>query len=925
MVITNALGQDFTITNFTTKNGLPSNLVYKCYQDDDGYLWVATSDGLAKFDGQKFTTYNLKDGLRNAEILHVNAIGNLIIGFHLNGCFIIKNSIVFDPKDGPLSRINATEHYYNEIIDSSLIIATLDSVYFLNKNTFQLQKVIASIKGIPLVENGSINIISTSAICKNTITDNDKYDIRRWYPAHNKPNSIFLVSNRNGSGISFDKQTKKTNLLFELHAPVTNCYVASDSILYLSSPKGLESIDLHTNKHYKLLDNITTYSVHEDRDGNIWACTPTEGLFRIRKNNSVIDRKHFDAKFPAVSTFIKAGGEIILGHNNNTYSLYNQKQIRTKYLPNGAIQNRVISIVPYHNQFCFFTDNFVANNTGTLYNQNIYCSKSISSLNKEEVLLSNCNGLMIYNLALSRGVKTLITGRSGINYYTSRKSIYAASVNNLFYKKTISAKPDTLHLNKNLNVRVNCIVEDTSNRIWIGTNGLGIYILTKNNAIEQHLSSANFLGNDNINSIVIDKKNRIWIGSNNGLIMLRETKNKRFDVTYPISGIELGNEEVNHIVVDEDSVYFTTSKEFIQFIYKEENKPLPLTLKTVYFKANDSIIQNLSIPFSPSQNNIKIKLECPSIGSTKEPIYFYALLNEHSTDTPWQKTNSSLIEFNALKAGDYNLLVRAKDGTSAKKQSNISSIKFTINEYFYKTNLFIVLLFMAILSIIILLVISINRYRQNKIKKELALESKINELRLNGMLSQMNPHFLFNILNSVQYFIAHGKTDEAADFINQFSLLMREILENSKKDLIGLESEISFLKKYLYLEQKRFGDNFNFSFTLDVGNEIEDIFIPPMLIQPLLENAIKHGITTRQDQKNLIQVKISLINSNLLQVLVINDTGKLTNYNKKEHLSTAINTIKERLQLFKINGNSGRFNLNIEEKLTTAQLVIPIQ
>jgi LytS/YehU family sensor histidine kinase len=98
-----------------------------------------------------------------------------------------------------------------------------------------------------------------------------------------------------------------------------------------------------------------------------------------------------------------------------------------------------------------------------------------------------------------------------------------------------------------------------------------------------------------------------------------------------------------------------------------------------------------------------------------------------------------------------------------------------------------------------------------------------------------------------------------------------------------------------------------------------------MLIQPLLENAIKHGITTRQDQKNLIQVKISLINSNLLQVLVINDTGKLTNYNKKEHLSTAINTIKERLQLFKINGNSGRFNLNIEEKLTTAQLVIPIQ
>lgn len=919
------MGQDFTITNFTTKNGLPSNLVYKCYQDNDGYLWIATSDGLAKFDGQKFTNYNLKDGLRNTEILHVNALENLIIGFHLNGCFIIKDGIVYDPKNGPLSRINATEHYYNEIIDSSLIIATLDSVYFFNKNTFQFQKVIASIKGLPLVENGSINIISTSAICKNIITDFDQYDIRRWYPARNKPNSIFLFSNRNGIGILHDKRSKETSLIFELSAPVTNCYVASDSVLYISSPKGLESIDLHTNKHYKLLDNIPSYSVHEDRDGNIWACTPTDGLFRIRRNNSVIDRKHFDAKFPAVSTFIKTGGVIILGHNNNAYSLYNQKQIQTKYLPNGAIQNRIISIIPYHNQFCFFTDNFLANSTGTYFNKNIYCSKSINAINAEHVLLSNCNGLFTFNLTLSKGIDTLIPGRSVINHYTRSKSIYAASVSHLLYKKTLSAKPDTLHLSKNLSIRINCIVEDTAQQIWIGTNGLGIYILSKNNSILQHLSSANILENDNINSIVVDKKNRIWIGSNNGLIMLRETKNKRFDVTYPISGIELSNEEIKHIVVDDDSIYFTTSKEFIHFTYREENKPFSLTLKTIYFKANDSIIQNLNTALYPSQNNIKIKLECPSIGSTKEPIYVYALLNEHSTDTSWQKTNSSLIEFNALKAGDYNLLVRAKDATSAKKQSNISSIKFTINEYFYKTNLFIALLFMAILSIIILIVISINRYRQNKIKKELALESKINELRLNGMLSQMNPHFLFNILNSVQYFIAHGKTDEAADFINQFSLLMREILENSKKDLIGLESEISFLKKYLYLEQKRFGDNFNFSFTLDVGNEIEDIFIPPMLIQPLLENAIKHGITTRQDQKNLIQVKISLINSNLLQVLVINDTGKLTNYNKKEHLSTAINTIKERLQLFKINGNSGRFNLTIEKKLTTAQLVIPIQ
>ncbi|TXH56697.1 MAG: histidine kinase [Bacteroidia bacterium] len=225
----------------------------------------------------------------------------------------------------------------------------------------------------------------------------------------------------------------------------------------------------------------------------------------------------------------------------------------------------------------------------------------------------------------------------------------------------------------------------------------------------------------------------------------------------------------------------------------------------------------------------------------------------------------------------------------------------------------------------ILITVKYSSMKKERENHELRIKSKMNELAMQALQSQMNPHFIFNALNSVQYFISQNKDEDAIELIDGFSKLMREILQNSMKNAITLTQEITFLKNYIALEQKRFGRTIELKIKLAIDEDSDDIIIPPMLIQPLLENAIKHGINHMNNDYNIIEVSLSLVHKNLLEVLVTNQTGKKSTNNKQNHLSSAISIIRQRVKLLTINQQQGAFELNIGEHLTTAKLLIPIE
>jgi len=174
-------------------------------------------------------------------------------------------------------------------------------------------------------------------------------------------------------------------------------------------------------------------------------------------------------------------------------------------------------------------------------------------------------------------------------------------------------------------------------------------------------------------------------------------------------------------------------------------------------------------------------------------------------------------------------------------------------------------------------------------------------LALKSLRSQMNPHFIFNALNSVNHFIATQDERAANQFLSEFSMLMRLVLENSQQDFISLQKEQEILSLYLKLEHYRFRDKFDYEIDLDQNLNAESIEVPPMLIQPYLENAVWHGLRYK-DTKGKLSLRIRKQDQNLVVEVCDDGIGRkksaeLKTENQKKHFSVGLKNIGERLAI----------------------------
>ncbi len=168
-----------------------------------------------------------------------------------------------------------------------------------------------------------------------------------------------------------------------------------------------------------------------------------------------------------------------------------------------------------------------------------------------------------------------------------------------------------------------------------------------------------------------------------------------------------------------------------------------------------------------------------------------------------------------------------------------------------------------------------NELEKERIEKQLReseYEKNISQTTLTALISQMNPHFLFNALNTIQSFIYSNDKKNASSYLGKFSQLTRKILDNSSKQTITLEEELALLHLYLDIEKSRFGDSFDAQITTDGNLNVEDLLLPPMLIQPYLENAIKHGLLHKTGNKKLA-ISIHGKNGGEAIEIIIDDNG----------------------------------------------------
>ena len=292
------------------------------------------------------------------------------------------------------------------------------------------------------------------------------------------------------------------------------------------------------------------------------------------------------------------------------------------------------------------------------------------------------------------------------------------------------------------------------------------------------------------------------------------------------------------------------------------------------------IMQKLDYKIQQSTAYIQISKSYEGLNNNAKALKYYKLYKIHNDSIVTEKKHKQIVEIEtkyatSQKEKEIKLLTsknRIKD-----MELNEKRIKFTMVT--------------GILIFIILIVILIFLYNRTKSKKQsVELEQKL-------LRSQMNPHFIFNSLANIQTFIFNNQNEKASKYLSSFSRLTRNILENSRKEYISLDEEIETLNLYLELQEIRFENKFDYKINIDADIDSEDLFIPPMLAQPFIENAIQHGLINKKDKGHL-HIVFSMKNKNILFKVEDNGIGrtKSKEFVNNSHQSLATQITKERLK-----------------------------
>lgn len=402
---------------------------------------------------------------------------------------------------------------------------------------------------------------------------------------------------------------------------------------------------------------------------------------------------------------------------------------------------------------------------------------------------------------------------------------------------------------------VNSIIEDHDHHLWLATDA-GVSLFNESTQTFHIYTTKDGLAGDECNNLIEDKQGNIWIVTSGGLSSINI--NSRVITSYTTNdGLptnQLGSVIINGI---NNNILFTVdggNSPFISFnaTAQRSNKEIPLHFTSLSILGKEALfdkpLETLdALRLSYKQNVFTISFKALDYVNANNIRYQCKL---EGFDEDWiDLDHRNNVTYTNLDGGNYMLLVKA---TNAKGEwlNKQLSLKIIVTPPFWKTWWFYALCVM----LLIVIVYVVFRMRLNMIRREgeqkAAIAKEIAELEMKALKAQMNPHFIFNALSSIQESIVSGNTEAASKYLGKFSKLIRTVLEFSDKKLVTLQQEINYLTLYLELESFRF-DDFHFNITASENFDKEFIRIPPMLVQPFIENSVKHGLNHKSGEKNL--------------------------------------------------------------------------
>ncbi|MGD1844427.1 MAG: histidine kinase [Salibacteraceae bacterium] len=810
---------------FTTTEGLPSNEVYDAMEDEEGRLWFTTDRGIACFDSYTFQLFSTENGL----------------AFNTNFQFFKEDSNTFwvNGFDGSLSFYDGRAFRpfaFNSTIQTQLspgnwIEVLQADTAWLYLTVVQTQRFFAVHK-----KNGSIRPLP-----------------------HNFPNlqriPYLRNQNKNGTGFTFYYTPQSTsdervlNLLLQgsdslassskswlkkvlnahSHSPkrLLDLSMDNESRIWIGTDQGLCMQPLADTSRAKWVFHGTGISsILHDREGNTWLTTIGRGVRLIRS-------AHLEGivrleKYAIQQLEPQEHQLLFVAQPQELLALHHVDSLFSLSLTDLPSQNALQAIQANRIQQALSASRLPKRFHWTWQGKGLSIGSRSLKIFTDSLFNQSDTSIKINPRALLPDSTALWVGtRKGLLHCQTEEGSNKLKV----VKQTLLGQRPY----------ISDLCQSSRGRLFVGTLTQGIYYQSE--AAFLRLQHPKLKGRF-VNRLFLENDTTLWVASSEGLyrIGLQDTAPLRID-SVAIFSIENGfpDSYILDLCFWKDYLWVATNKGVVRFRPQQQRMqaPAPRLMLHHVVVGKDTLHPTADNYFELPHYQNDLRIHYTGITHHKPPkgqhSYRFRLAEGEAAYKAWSFTNERLVQWTNLKPGGYRFELQCQNFFGV--WCPVKTVRFSIQPHYSQTTLFKV----AMVVIAALLLIGLSYWSIRHIRRLATQGVLLQKAELAILKTQMNPHFIFNSLNAVQSYITKGKSAEAHRFLGNFAKLIRESLSFSRQRGISIQKEMDFLSNYLQLEQVRYRQSF--SFQIDCHPAVDrHCLLPPMMVQPLAENAIKHAL-----------------------------------------------------------------------------------
>ncbi|MGH2552135.1 MAG: ligand-binding sensor domain-containing protein, partial [Chitinophagaceae bacterium] len=780
--------------SYTIKEGLSSNSVYRTAVDRRGFLWIATENGLDRFDGRKFETYTTAKGLTDNEIIDlvIDSSGTIwAIPFRRSPCYYNPKKDRFENEqtDPELKKIDLANTHKVHVLRYGGIAFTNNlrhlfiykngqtQVYknFMPMKTGVIQKIAEYKPGqfIFFCED-TIRYFSQGKIIRNVLFD------KKLITAETLNKKIYLVQEKKVITTGLDDDGKFSVISEKEYPFEIRIFCNTGKGFAITSVSGntylVDSATLDIKEN--VYTNVQVRFVLEDKEGNTWLSTMENGLIKIQQKR-ISSYTAVPDMIQNFNALIKTN-HIIAGTNNGEIyiydGLYNTRRIPLTDDRNIDAWVRKIVKTPKGIYVSTQTGSFLFDSGGNAIIKkftgiNNRSSKTAVLLNDSMLGMGTHSQAWKYNLntdrfvdSVSKRIISLAANKSGKVYIGSNDGLYRWDKDSLFNFSS---------LHQTFSYRVNTMTFSPDDILWVGL-GSDSLLVVKDDQLIAALPLGGSIPGNICKSLFCNKPGEIWLGTNKGLNKIRYTvTGNTFSYTNTYFGAVSGliSDQVNDITINNDTVYVATSG---GISYLPVNLSLPVAeIETFVTRISingeeEELKDNYSLPYR--KNDITIEF------SGVDLTGFVPQFEYNINGSEWKQTDK--IELKKLSPGSYTIKIRAlkRDGTASSHQA---MVLIKIKTPFWKSPVFWTIFVFLSFGAIIYFIQKRNRQKQKAAVAKVVTEKKMAELEMQALKAQINPHFVFNCLNSIKGFIYDKNYEQADKYLDKFSDLLRSTMDNA--------------------------------------------------------------------------------------------------------------------------------------------------